>query len=149
LNHPPDAYTCWPLFRQLFNSSSELRACALCGNYFSTRYTSNQQYCTRLYKDTGLTCSQYASRNNFKIKAKKNVMAAEYTRAYNQLYARIRTGKTPSKTPFMQALKDLHKEYQKKYDACTDESGKQKIYDEYASLNKKLLDREMLERAEG
>lgn len=123
---------------QLFAKEHELRMCALCGNYFDTRYTSNQQYCSRPYKDTGFTCSQYAGRNSFKLRAKKDVIAAEYTRAYNQLYARIRNGKTPADTPYLQALKKLYTEYHDLYRDCKEEN-REEVFQQYQSENRKLL----------
>ena len=123
---------------QLFAKEHELRMCALCGNYFDTRYTSNQQYCSRPYKDTGFTCSQYAGRNSFKLRAKKDVIAAEYTRAYNQLYARIRNGRTPADTPYLQALKKLYTEYHDLYRDCKEEN-REEVFQQYQSENRELL----------
>ena len=130
---------------QLFAKEHELRVCALCGNYFDTRYTSKQQYCSRPYKDTGFTCSQYAGRNNFKIKAKKDVIAAEYTRAYNQLYARIRSGKVPPDTPYLQKLKKLYTDYHDRYRDCKEED-REEVFRQYQNNNRELLANESKSR---
>lgn len=133
--------------QDLFDREHELRVCELCGNYFNTRYMSRKLCCTRLYRNTSMTCTEYSSHYKFRMKAKEeNPTAIEYRRAYNQLYARVRTGKTPADTPYYAALRKLYDEFLERYNACSDDSDRDLILAEYNSANRSLLTKEMQER---
>lgn len=133
--------------QDLLDRDHELRVCDLCGNYFDTHYASRKLCCTRLYKKTGVTCTEYSAHNKFRIRARvEKSIALEYTRAYNQLYARVRTGKTSSDTPYFSRLRNLYDEYLARYNACTEDTGRAKILDEYKTVNRELLTREQQER---
>ena len=97
--------------RQILEDELVIKKCKLCNGYFRVKYTSSQEYCTRIYKDTSTTCNEYASRKSYKEKLFSHPIHTEFTKSYNRLYARIRRGKLPADTPLMDQLKALHDEY--------------------------------------
>ena len=111
---------------------------SLCNGYFRVKYTSNQEYCTRIYRDTSTTCNEYASRKSYKEKLFSHPIHTEFTKSYNRLYARIRRGKLPADTPLMDQLKALHDEYTEKYEN-THQKDREAIWKEYIEKNKELL----------
>ncbi len=102
------------------------------------KYTSTQEYCTRIYRDTSTTCNEYASRKSYKEKLFSHPIHTEFTKSYNRLYARIRRGKLPADTPLMNQLKALHDEYTEKYEN-THQKDREAIWKEYIEKNKELL----------
>ena len=102
--------------RLLLEDELVIKKCRLCNGYFRVKYTSNQEYCTRIYRDTSTTCNEYASRKSYKEKLFSHPIHTEFTKSYNRLYARIRRGKLPADTPLMDQLKALHDEYTEKYE---------------------------------
>ena len=124
--------------RQLLEDELIIRKCKLCNGYFRVKYTSNQEYCTRIYRDTSTTCNEYASRKSYKEKLFSHPIHTEFTKAYNRLYARIRRGKLPADTPLMDQLKALHDEYTEKYEN-THQKDREAIWKEYIEKNKELL----------
>ena len=124
--------------RQLLEDELIIRKCKLCNGYFRVKYTSNQEYCTRIYRDTSTTCNEYASRKSYKEKLFSHPIHTEFTKAYNKLYARIRRGKLPADTPLMDQLKALHDEYTEKYEN-THQKDREAIWKEYIEKNKELL----------
>ena len=102
------------------------------------KYTSNQEYCTRIYRDTSTTCNEYASQKSYKEKLFSHPIHTEFTKSYNRLYARIRRGKLPTDTPLMDQLKALHDEYTEKYEN-THQKDRETIWKEYIEKNKELL----------
>ena len=123
---------------QMISSESVLRICKLCGGYFRIRYTSSQEYCTRLYGDTKTACNEYASRKSYKEKLFKHPIHQEFTKAYNKLYGRIRRGKIPADTPLMDQLKRLHDDYYERYEN-THQKDREAVWKEYIEKNKTLL----------
>ena len=115
-----------------------IKKCRLCNGYFRVKYTSNQEYCTRIYRDTSTTCNEYASRKSYKEKLFSHPIHTEFTKSYNRLYARIRRGKLPADTPLMDQLKALHDEYTEKYEN-THQKDREAIWKEYIERNKELL----------
>lgn len=115
-----------------------IKKCKLCDGYFRVKYTSNQEYCTRIYRDTSTTCNEYASRKSYKEKLFSHPIHTEFTKSYNRLYARIRRGKLPADTPLMDQLKALHDEYTEKYEN-THLKDRESIWKEYIERNKELL----------
>ena len=115
-----------------------IKKCRLCNGYFRVKYTSNQEYCTRIYRDTSTTCNEYASRKSYKEKLFSHPIHTEFTKSYNRLYARIRRGKLPADTPLMDQLKTLHDEYTEKYEN-THQKDREAIWKEYIEKNKELL----------
>ena len=115
-----------------------IKKCRLCNGYFRVKYTSNQEYCTRIYRDTSTTCNEYASRKSYKEKLFSHPIHTEFTKSYNRLYARIRRGKLPADTPLMDQLKALHDEYTEKYEN-THQKDREAIWKEYIEKNKELL----------
>ena len=79
--------------RLLLEDELIIKKCKLCNGYFRVKYTSNQEYCTRIYRDTSTTCNEYASRKSYKEKLFSHPIHTEFTKSYNRLYARIRRGK--------------------------------------------------------
>lgn len=124
--------------RLLLEDELVIKKCKLCNGYFRVKYTSNQEYCTRIYKDTSTTCNEYASRKSYKEKLFGHPIHSEFTKSYNRLYARIRRGKLPADTPLMDQLKALHDEYTEKYEN-THQKDREAIWKEYIERNKKLL----------
>ena len=122
----------------LLETESVLRTCKLCGKTFRTKYTSSQEYCTRLYGDTKAACNEYASRKSYKEKLFQHPIHQEFTKAYNKLYGRIRRGKLPADTPLMEQLKRLHEEYYEKYEN-THLKEREAVWREYIEKNQKLL----------
>ena len=122
----------------LLESESVLRVCKLCGKTFRIKYTSSQEYCTRLYGDTKAACNEYASRRSYKEKLFQHPIHQEFTRAYNKLYGRIRRGKLPADTPLMDQLKRLHEDYYERYEN-THLKEREKVWKEYIEKNKELL----------
>ena len=106
--------------------------------YFRVKYTSSQEYCTRIYRDTSTTCNEYASRKSYKEKLFSHPIHTEFTKSYNRLYARIRRGKLPADTPLMDQLKALHDEYTEKYEN-THQKDREAVWKEYIEKNKELL----------
>lgn len=124
--------------RQILENELVIKKCKLCNGYFRVKYTSNQEYCTRIYKDTSTTCNEYASRKSYKEKLFSHPIHTEFTKSYNRLYARIRRGKLPADTPLMEQLKALHDEYTEKYEN-THQKDREAVWKEYIEKNKELL----------
>lgn len=124
--------------RLLLEDEFVIKKCKLCNGYFRVKYTSNQEYCTRIYRDTSTTCNEYASRKSYKEKLFSHPIHTEFTKSYNRLYARIRRGKLPADTPLMDQLKALHDEYTEKYEN-THQKDREAIWKEYIEKNKELL----------
>lgn len=124
--------------RLLLEDELIIKKCKLCNGYFRVKYTSNQEYCTRIYRDTSTTCNEYASRKSYKEKLFSHPIHTEFTKSYNRLYARIRRGKLPADTPLMDQLKALHYEYTEKYEN-THQKDREAIWKEYIERNKELL----------
>lgn len=124
--------------RLLLEDELVIKKCRLCNGYFRVKYTSNQEYCTRIYRDTSTTCNEYASRKSYKEKLFSHPIHTEFTKSYNRLYARIRRGKLPADTPLMDQLKALHDEYTEKYEN-THQKDREAIWKEYIEKNKELL----------
>ena len=124
--------------RQLLEDELIIKRCKLCNGYFRVKYTSSQEYCTRIYRDTSTTCNEYASRKSYKEKLFSHPIHTEFTKSYNRLYARIRRGKLPADTPLMDQLKALHDEYIEKYEN-THQKDREAVWKEYIEKNKELL----------
>ncbi len=124
--------------RLLLEDELVIKKCRLCNGYFRVKYTSNQEYCTRIYRDTSTTCNEYASRKSYKEKLFSHPIHTEFTKSYNRLYARIRRGKLPADTPLMDQLKALHDEYTEKYEN-THQKDREAVWKEYIEKNKELL----------
>jgi len=124
--------------RLLLEDELVIKKCKLCNGYFRVKYPSNQEYCTRIYRDTSTTCNEYASRKSYKEKLFSHPIHTEFTKSYNRLYARIRRGKLPADTPLMDQLKALHDEYTEKYEN-THQKDREAIWKEYIERNKELL----------
>ena len=43
-----------------------IRKCKLCNGYFQTKHSSDQMYCSRIYKNTSATCSEVGIRKTYK-----------------------------------------------------------------------------------
>ena len=115
-----------------------IRKCRLCNGYFHTKHSSDQMYCSRIYKNTAATCSEVGVRKTYKEKLFQHPIHQEFTKAYNKLYGRIRRGKVPSDTPLMDELKRLHDEYTEKYEN-THQKDREAVWKEYIQKNKELL----------
>ena len=123
---------------QLIRDGRCIRKCKLCGRYFKVRYSSSQECCTRMYKDTKFACNEYASRRSAKDRFFEHPIHAEYNKAYNRLYARIRRGKVPKDTQLTTQLKALHDEYYERYEH-THKKIREQVWREYIEKNKELL----------
>ena len=115
-----------------------IRKCKLCNGYFQTKHSSEQMYCSRIYKNTSATCSEVGVRKTYKEKLFQHPIHQEFTKSYNKLYGRIRRGKVPNDTPLMDQLKKLHDEYTKKYEN-THKKDREAVWKEYIQKNKELL----------
>ena len=124
--------------RQMLEDELIIKNCKLCGGFFRVKYTSNQEYCTGIYRDTSTTCNEYASRKSYKEKLFSHPIHTEFTKSYNRLYARIRRGKPPADMPLMDQLKVLHDEYTEKYEN-THQKDRETVWKEYIERNKELL----------
>lgn len=124
--------------RLLLDDELVIKKCKLCNGHYRVKYTSNQEYCTRIYRDTSTTCNEYASRKSYKEKLFSHPIHTEFTKSYNRLYARIRRGKLPADTPLMDQLKALHDEYTEKYEN-THHKDRETVWKEYIEKNKELL----------
>ena len=122
----------------MLESQAVLRVCKLCGGYFRIKYSSSQEYCTRLYRDTKAACNEYASRKSYKNKLFQHPIHLEFTKAYNKLYGRIRRGKVPADTPLMDELKKLHDEYYERYEN-THHGDRDAIWREFSEIVKELV----------
>lgn len=115
-----------------------IRKCKLCNGYFQTKHSSDQMYCSRIYKNTSATCSEVGVRKTYKEKLFQHPIHQEFTKSYNKLYGRIRRGKVPNNTPLMDELKRLHDEYTEKYEN-THKKDREAVWKEYIQKNKELL----------
>ena len=115
-----------------------IRKCKLCNGYFQTNHSSDQMYCSRIYKNTAATCSEVGVRKTYKEKLFQHPIHQEFTKSYNKLYGRIRRGKVPNDTPLMDELKRLHDEYTEKYEN-THKKDREAVWKEYIQKNKELL----------
>ena len=115
-----------------------IRKCKLCNGYFQTKHSSDQMYCSRIYKNTSATCSEVGVRKTYKEKLFQHPIHQEFTKSYNKLYGRIRRGKVPNDTPLMDELKRLHDEYTEKYEN-THKKDREAVWKEYIQKNKELL----------
>lgn len=116
-----------------------IRKCKLCNGYFQTKHSSDQMYCSRIYKNTSATCSEVGVRKTYKEKLFQHPIHQEFTKSYNKLYGRIRRGKVPNDTPLMEQLKKLHDEYTEKYEN-THKKDREAVWKEYIQKNKELLE---------
>lgn len=115
-----------------------IRKCKLCNGYFQAKHSSDQMYCSRIYKNTSATCSEVGVRKTYKEKLFQHPIHQEFTKSYNKLYGRIRRGKVPNDTPLMDQLKKLHDEYTEKYEH-THKKDREAVWKEYIQKNKELL----------
>ena len=115
-----------------------IRKCKLCNGYFQTKHSSDQMYCSRIYKNTSATCSEVGVRKTYKEKLFQHPIHQEFTKSYNKLYGRIRRDKVPNDTPLMNELKKLHDEYTEKYEH-THKKDREAVWKEYIQKNKELL----------
>lgn len=115
-----------------------IRKCKLCNGYFQAKHSSDQMYCSRIYKNTSATCSEVGVRKTYKEKLFQHPIHQEFTKSYNKLYGRIRRGKVPNDTPLMDELKRLHDEYTEKYEN-THKKDREAVWKEYIQKNKELL----------
>ena len=115
-----------------------IRKCKLCNGYFQTKHSSDQMYCSRIYKNTSATCSEVGVRKTYKEKLFQHPIHQEFTKSYNKLYGRIRRGKVPNDTPLMEQLKKLHDEYTEKYENIH-KKDREAVWKEYIQKNKELL----------
>ena len=115
-----------------------IRKCKLCNGYFQTKHSSDQMYCSRIYKNTSATCSEVGVRKTYKEKLFQHPIHQEFTKSYNKLYGRIRRGKVPNNTPLMDELKKLHDEYTEKYEN-THKKDRETVWKEYIQKNNELL----------
>lgn len=115
-----------------------IRKCKLCNGYFQTKHSSDQMYCSRIYKNTSATCSEVGVRKTYKEKLFQHPIHQEFTKSYNKLYGRIRRGKVSNDTPLMDELKRLHDEYTEKYEN-THKKDREAVWKEYIQKNKELL----------
>ncbi len=115
-----------------------IRKCKLCNGYFQAKHSSDQMYCSRIYKNTSATCSEVGVRKTYKEKLFQHPIHQEFTKSYNKLYGRIRRGKVPNDTPLMEQLKNLHDEYTEKYEN-THKKDREAVWKEYIQKNKELL----------
>jgi hypothetical protein len=125
-------------FSLMLSNGMIIRKCGLCNGYFLVKYSSEQMYCNRIYKNTSATCSEVGVRKTYKEKLFQHPIHQEFTKAYNKLYGRIRRGKVPSDTPIMDDLKRLHDEYTEKYEN-THTKDREAVWKEYIQKNKELL----------
>lgn len=123
----------------LKNANTVIRKCDLCDGYFKARYNSRQTCCSRLYRDTKMTCYEYASRKSYKDKLKEHPIYQEYIKAYNRLYGRIRRKTLPADTSLANQLKDLREEFYAKYDSAPPEM-QAAVLEEYVRKNEELLE---------
>lgn len=122
----------------MMSGETVIRKCKLCNGYFQTKYSSDQMYCSRIYKNTAATCSEVGVRKTYKEKLFQHPIHQEFTKSYNKLYGRIRRGKVPNDTPLMEQLKKLHDEYTEKYEN-THKKDREAVWKEYIQKNKELL----------
>ena len=115
-----------------------IRKCKLCNGYFQAKHSSDQMYCSRIYKNTSATCNEVGVRKTYKEKLFQHPIHQEFTKSYNKLYGRIRRGKVPNDTPLMDELKQLHDEYTEKYEN-THKKDREAVWKEYIQKNKELL----------
>ena len=115
-----------------------IRKCKLCNGYFQTKHSSEQMYCSRIYKNTSATCSEVGVRKTYKEKLFQHPIHQEFTKSYNKLYGRIRRGKVPNDTPLMEQLKKLDDEYTEKYE-ISHKKDREAVWKEYFQKNKELL----------
>ena len=115
-----------------------IRKCKLCNGYFQAKHSSDQMYCSRIYKNTSATCSEVGVRKTYKEKLFQHPIHQEFTKSYNKLYGRIRRSKVPNDTPLMEQLKKLHDEYTEKYEN-THKKDREAVWKEYIQKNKELL----------
>ena len=115
-----------------------IRKCKLCNGYFQAKHSSDQMYCSRIYKNTSATCSEVGVRKTYKEKLFQHPIHQEFTKSYNKLYGRIRRGKVPNDTPLMEQLKKLHDEYTEKYENIH-KKDREAVWKEYIQKNKELL----------
>ena len=115
-----------------------IRKCKLCNGYFQTKHSSDQMYCSRIYKNTSATCSEVGVRKTYKEKLFQHPIHQEFTKSYKKLYGRIRRSKVPNDAPLMEQLKKLHDEYTEKYEN-THKKDREAVWKEYIQKNKVLL----------
>ena len=93
-----------------------IQKCKLSNRYLQTKHSSEQMYCSRIYKKTLTTCSKVGVRYTYKEKLFQHPIHQEFTKPYNKPYGQIQRGKVPNNTPLIYELKRLHDEYTKKYE---------------------------------
>ena len=125
-------------FSLMLSNGMVIRKCKLCNGYFQAKFSSDQMYCNRIYKNTSATCSEVGIRKTYKEKLFQHPIHQEFTKSYNKLYGRIRRGKIPKDTPLMDELKRLHDEYTEKYEH-TRGKDREDVWKEYIQKNKDLL----------
>lgn len=121
----------------LLEGNLSIRRCYNCHNLFITKSNNETNYCNKIFTSTS-TCSEYISKKNYRLKLIEDSISAEYTRAYNQLYARIRRGNVPSDTPLKDKLIELRDIYRERYEH-THGDARELVWREYIQKNKELL----------
>lgn len=122
----------------MMSSEMVIRKYKLCNGYFQTKHSSDQMYCSRIYKNTTATCSEVGVRKTYKEKLFQHPIHQEFSKSCNKLYGRIRRGKVSNDTPLMEQLKRLHDEYTEKYEN-THRKDREAVWKEYIQKNKELL----------
>lgn len=76
----------------IIRNNCKISKCKRCGRYFIAKNNHNANYCDRVDKTLGATCSKLGSAEAYKEKLTKNPILLEYQKAYKRLYARVRNG---------------------------------------------------------
>lgn len=74
-----------------------------------SKHSSDQMYCSLIYKNTSATCSELGVRKTYKEKLFQHPIHQEFTKSYNKLYGRIRCGKVPNDTPLLEQFDTIIK----------------------------------------
>lgn len=118
----------------LLDNDSVIRICPNCNRAFVAKCTSRTTYCNRLFRDTKSICQEYASQIQYKQRKNENPVHKLYTKCYNKLYSRVRTGKLDIDSDLFQQLYGLRDEYLEKYAKNPNDE----LLQEFAQLLKNL-----------
>jgi hypothetical protein len=121
----------------MIEKNRSIRKCKLCGGYFLTYTGSDRDYCSRIYRNSSKTCSEYVFHRGYKKRLAAHPIHAEYIKSYNRLYGRVRRGTVLKESPLFEQLKQLHEDYYERYENA-EEKDRKEIIQKYIRENKKL-----------
>jgi len=117
---------------------SVIKKCGHCGRYFINKHYLTAKYCNTAYRNTKATCQETVARDNYRRWLTTHPIHAEYKKAYNKLYLRVRQGKAKTQDDCFARLKKLRDEYYSQYESSSTAALKDKTIQRFLKAAEKL-----------